>query len=473
MSRDFKQNYFKIKSQLTELFQPTDVIENADKLTHTIFQLYDELIFHYELNTYLIKNGIYVSFVKSSFMNIQKDDDKIIIGISSSKLSTLIQHSSVDYIGVCMQFVQHMIIKFILLVYGNITNNILVFDCMYNKLFYQKYMQAIYDMITVKSNQNSDEETVKDESDKDEQKSDKDDEETEKDESDKDDEHDKDDDNETTNIVGNYLLYHNNSCYLDTLLTIIFMNSCSWWRQMIFDQDTQSTDYSNVEITVCQKDSLIYTNKISINIYATEVQDTIRILYESLSSNSTKCASLRDTIFKCLPDIKRGNYYIPYAPSNIYQLFAELFPNLQLDVVYSDNDVHKISSMIDITDYVSIPTIGSGIVWELFDVPTFVIRNDSRIEDLTQEGVEEGTVKIRTLGEYILNGKYRLCGVVLLQGYNRNLNTSGVHYVGYLRNGDVWYYYNDMGPQFRQSELPDVFKTRGGLKPNMFFYERI
>ena len=99
-----------------------------------------------------------------------------------------------------------------------------------------------------------------------------------------------------------------------------------------------------------------------------------------------------------------------------------------------------------------------------------------------------GTYKVtlekdRSFGEYILDRKYRLVGVVSHLGRRPESNSEwgGGHYIAYLRpktDPERWYYYNDVGPIWKlmtpDGKLGDIaFVDSGRERPELYFYEKL
>lgn len=269
------------------------------------------------------------------------------------------------------------------------------------------------------------------------------------------------------------ITFESNSCYVDVLLTIFFKSESSFWRRALLESKI-TTEFRNPEL-ICYKDSKIKTNKdlYQLAVKVRHILKTSKIVLKE--GENIVCTPLRFLLKDCLLDIKSDGRWNTFSASELYVLFAELFPSLflhfnsnrpipvvQLDTYFNNDRLPD----IEWNKYnYHILTIQNG------GIPAYRILNSKTTEEF------EGNllVKDRKLGEYILNNRYRLDGVVVLEGTEVG-KAGGIHYVSYVRTKNGWYYYNDIGPVFKRiKELPTkgVFIETDGMKPEMFFYSRV
>jgi hypothetical protein len=202
---------------------------------------------------------------------------------------------------------------------------------------------------------------------------------------------------------------------------------------------------------------------------------------------------------ECLPDMKEEGRWVIYEPNSIYDLFATAFPNLRMPIVRAtvtsqgeviDKSIREYNTL-NMWDYLDTHEDVEGdheeILWNEVDTPFLVFENGRvPVKILNQKGVEEvrdpynpkkkiQIKKARAFGEYILDGRYKIVGVLSASGASDN-SEMGSHYVSYYINSDLYIKYNDIGPSIRKLEkLPDigVWKMERGHVPIMYFYERV
>ena len=286
-----------------------------------------------------------------------------------------------------------------------------------------------------------------------------------------------------------YQLQHN-SCYLDTLLMIILGGDATAWREAVFTADVNSTDYSHflsafpAAATVERVRSVAYQLQTTLfddysSVFSTELR--------SASRPSLDSSSIRECFASILPDMKIRGVWAPFSASVVYDLLADFFPGLKTQcpvriIKNGEFDSFKTRplNLLQMWDYLDPLTDTEGsyeeILWDEIKSPMLVFQNGSlppirEFDSLQPEIVAtpnsgRTTVhKQRAFSEQILDGRYRLGGVVTLVG--------GGHYIGYILVGGRWHYYNDSGPEFRPlDDLPrgGVWRETGGAKPDLLFY---
>jgi len=276
-----------------------------------------------------------------------------------------------------------------------------------------------------------------------------------------------------------------NSCYLDTILMIILGGDASSWRETIFTEDVNHTDYVHFLSAFPKAASIERVRSVAYQLQTSLFDD-----YSAIFSNSTigslTSTSIRECFASILPDMKLGGAWAPFESSIIYDLLADFFPGLKTQCpvrIVKDGAPSSFQkrprNLLQMWDYMDPLTDTEGsyeeILWDEIDSPMLVFQNgclppirefDSlRPEDVVTDNTRKIVHKRRAFGETILQGRYRLSGVVTLVG--------GGHYIGYIRAAGTWYYYNDSGPEFR--ELPSlprigVWQESHGAKPDLLFY---
>lgn len=297
--------------------------------------------------------------------------------------------------------------------------------------------------------------------------------------------------------------YWSNSCYLDSLMTVLLGNIDSFWRDSILTFDTLSIEYHK---GVC----LTLGSSKKIQEHAKKIQDQIRLGLNELGnvqtpSKSIKCLVLRNLLYTCLPDMKE-NGWVTYNVAAIYGALADFFPSLEIDyprklyrpkgnryvsdpVSYEKRVLFQMWEYMDPLDNIERGTRYEKILWDQFESPIIVFYNGGtpHIKIFDEDGEEyvhsadgnrESVItKIRSFGPKIINDRYELVGVITLQGVTKD--GGGTHYVAHLMGMDgEWYYYNDLsqsGRMTRVNNLPErgVWKEIRGDMPSMYFYRKV
>lgn len=295
-----------------------------------------------------------------------------------------------------------------------------------------------------------------------------------------------------------FLSYTRYSCYLDSLLTILFLGSSSFYRKNIFDTDVHELEYRSDFVPIGRKGSEIVTKEQTRKL-AFELQEAMLESYSSINSKETLYSTkIRKILLKIYPDMKKRQWLM-YNVSSIYDLLTEIFPNLKIkgipNRIISKNKPSvtrrkESISMFQFWDfmdsYQDVEENYSEILWEKIDFPILVFQNGGipplrnfgsiKPEFVAIPGNETNfIIKKRAFGETILNS-YQLFGVIVLHGTVPG-EEGGKHYTSYFKakNGS-WYYYDDLNFIYeRLNKLPydKVFRETGGVKPEMYFYRKI
>lgn len=297
--------------------------------------------------------------------------------------------------------------------------------------------------------------------------------------------------------------YWSNSCYLDSLLTVLLGNIDSFWRNSILNFNTSSIEYHK---GVC----LSLGSSKKIQEHAKKIQDQIQLGLDEIKnaqnlSNPIKCLMLRNLLYTCLPDMKE-NGWVTYNVAAIYGALADFFPVLEIDyprkiyrpkgnsyisdpISYAKRSVFQMWEYMDPLDNIEKGMRYEKIMWDQFQSPVIVFYNGGtpRIKRFDEDGQEyvysitgnrESVVKARSFGLKIINDRYELVGVITLQGVTSD-DGGGTHYVAHLMGLDgEWYYYNDLvssGRVARVDRLPKkgVWKEIDGYMPSMYFYRKV
>ena len=287
------------------------------------------------------------------------------------------------------------------------------------------------------------------------------------------------------NAPTNFYRLQNNSCYLDTILMIILGGSATAWREAIFTADVNSTDYSQFLSAFPSGESIERVRSVAYQLQACFFDDYSAIFSHS-KLGSLDSLPIRECFASVLPEMKIGGVWGPFSASVVYDLLADFFPALKTQCpvrIILDGTLDSFKTrplnLLQMWDYLDPLTDTEGsyeeILWDEIKSPMLVFQNGNlppirEFDSLQPETVvidnQRTTVhKRRAFSETILEGRYRLGGVVSLVG--------GGHYIGYILVGEKWHYYNDSGPEFQALDaLPreGVWQETGGAKPDLLFY---
>lgn len=318
--------------------------------------------------------------------------------------------------------------------------------------------------------------------------------------------------------------YNSNSCYLDSLLTLIFFTKSSVIRDAIFTTDVSNITYTNSNhqfISPC-------TSDISSNEFTETVQNLQSYLFTDymslLSEKSKECRDVRILLSRCYPDIMKQNGKVMkfdiYSAPEIYDFIAYSFPTL-LCKDFNQSVSGKVKKSVNDRSIFTFwefmePTVNNlkYILWEDMDCDILVFRNGgfpaiTNYGSIVSEKIKVPTYKNgkavlttetikkeRAFGEYIINDTYEMVGAILLHGA-RPGKSGGAHYTAYIKTGNktsngnfgTWMEYNDIGNVWKMTgynrsikgELQQLLGTfpnhilteKSGVKPEMYFYAKI
>ena len=283
-----------------------------------------------------------------------------------------------------------------------------------------------------------------------------------------------------------------NSCYIDTLLVILFKGASDK-----FVRDMVQTGYTYDDF----KD---FTCMIGVPLdikldYIMEVRGKLAEEFNDLNSDIVKslsCNKLRILLSKCLPDTK---FNVKFNPGNVYNLFTDMFPDLKIGIPVTLYKNGKRTEVLDerigmftMWDFLgeTFTSEGTGkeYMWDDFDDELLVFLNTGapnitnfgetgeEVSEVQIKDVFKGRVtKVRKFEEYILNGRYRLLGAIILKGVIPG-RESGTHYVGYYLGYNLeHYYYDDIEPKLIPiGGFPKkIWKSEKGEIPQMYFYIKV
>lgn len=271
------------------------------------------------------------------------------------------------------------------------------------------------------------------------------------------------------NLKTGLFSYQENSCYIDSLLSLIFLSDTDFYRRRIVDSKLLTKRSKENLKLLCRsdisKDNIIRTLK--------SIKFTLEKTYHNLVSKKLNQSTtlIRELLFNLYPDLKNKWGWDTYNAPAIYDLLTEIFPKLKISPIPAwilDNGV-KVSkrtrtlTLFQFWDFLRYSEVGEEIIWDEIDTPILVFQNG---------GLPNPLAKIRSFKENILNNRYRLFGVIMLHGVQIGQD-GGLHYTSYFSlKGGQWCHYDDLGPSIKLlKELPKkVFFETDGDKPEMYFY---
>ncbi|HMP27998.1 MAG TPA: ubiquitin carboxyl-terminal hydrolase family protein [Saprospiraceae bacterium] len=276
------------------------------------------------------------------------------------------------------------------------------------------------------------------------------------------------------------------SCYLDSVLIILFYGASNFWRDVILGKESLDTE-----------------DKLAI-----QVKEQLEYDYDAMRNRgeTIKCSKLRSFLLKRVPDLKQNTSWVIYNAGAAYEAIVNIIPNFLIDIpiqihrfkrgTYKADSVKYVrEAMLTFWDYMDpLTDIESGkdykkIRWDLIQSPILVFTNGGapRIKKLNETSEEKGETyimgkkhkfkvnKARKFGKTIIDGRYDLIGVVVLQGVSEK-KEGGSHYISYFKDDiDQWFKYNDMSASIKKiNDIPQkgVWVEEGGSMPSMYFYRK-
>lgn len=308
------------------------------------------------------------------------------------------------------------------------------------------------------------------------------------------------------NDIGRYT-YWNNSCYLDSLTSIFYLAKTPIYRNAIFTTNNYVVDYKNNNREFLQICSSEVDSDVKFTSFIQHVQSIMYADYMELIKGTNKeCRLLRNVLSVCYPDMKEKGKWGFYSITEIYNIFTKGFPVLTYKncpikitkngittklVLERDVPTFTFWEFMEPLDEDS-PTY-SRIDWDNVDAELLVFQNggypaitnfgSSEPEKIILREYVNGVPKRKTIiqeksrnfEEYILGGKYKMFGAVVLSG-TRPGQSGGIHYTSYVDTLNDWFYYNDSGDIWRPTkngQFPkNVLTEKNGIKPELYFYQR-
>lgn len=265
------------------------------------------------------------------------------------------------------------------------------------------------------------------------------------------------------------LQWSNNSCYLDSLLTILFFEQSGTWKDIIQTTDVAQLEYRVQGICDVAGGSEINT-PAKVREHAIAIQRQLLTDYKRLETGEEfVCSTLRTLLYRCFPDMKRMGLWTVYNVAAIYDLITEFFPAMKTNFY---------QSTVSWDGEIRTETTPSEQSRSTFAMSDFVFEYDTRDThpEIHWNGITSASIVFYNggekliegvFGETILDGRYSLVGLVTL--------VDRIHYISYIKIGGIWYEYNDTRGTTRVVVLPEsgVWREERGRMPSMYFYTRV
>jgi hypothetical protein len=320
------------------------------------------------------------------------------------------------------------------------------------------------------------------------------------------------------------------SCYLDSVLMVLFDSISPFWRKNIMDVNVSAINYtgriSGADVTSINTVDKMRTQARKIQAQIKDDYSSTHGLGVSGEKKIIKCTMLRQLLAEVVPSMRPYGRWVLFNTGAVYDAIVEVFPDLTLDIPYQihrwvpgDFGTEDSGYSSDSVDYASEASLTmwdyldpltdleehhdyKEIRWDLIDTPVLVFYNGGtpRIRNFGRSGRERGYVYIqgdrtgtikkhefdiikgRSFGPTIIDDRYRLIGVITLEGVSPT-NEGGSHYTAhFLGTDENWYYYNDLGVSgargatvIKVDHLPDegVWMESGSSMPSMYFYQKV
>jgi hypothetical protein len=290
--------------------------------------------------------------------------------------------------------------------------------------------------------------------------------------------------------------YDDNSCYVDSLLMPIFFSKLEDIRANLLGAVVSTLSWDDATFVRC----LGSTDRL--REYAQKIQDILIEDYDSmLRGDKARCLSLRMSITECIPELidEEGSWDF-FNVGMFYTILCNLFPLLKIDVPkFRVRDGMRIienirEATLSVSDYLQAPLdplpadalLPNMVVWEAFDAPYVCFTNDGVIKRLNETGeerfqyqldggsrVRDKVFKHRAFGETILDGRYELVAVVMLEGVDSG-GEGGTHYTCFYKTRESWVHFDDMKGISKIPALPEyALQEKNKKKPNFLIYKRI
>lgn len=247
--------------------------------------------------------------------------------------------------------------------------------------------------------------------------------------------------------------FFEHSCYIDTILVILFFGNCSVFRKVIRTNEP-STKLSK---TLC---SNLQSLRRGDPLTCIDFKKDLLVEVKKLGSAAVGKKILAGVQLSC---------------SLFYDLLTDVYPTLKM---YPDSQSHSTFPMQDfVYDNVWLnpdKSLPKMIVFENILGRPIKYLNSSNGDTLPKKNIFGKTLKLKNTGPKPGESWYSLFGVVIHEGSDTS-ESSGGHFVAWFQRENTWYYYDDLyllGAFTEKKFVPSsVFQSQSFSRPMMYFYE--
>ena len=285
-----------------------------------------------------------------------------------------------------------------------------------------------------------------------------------------------------------YFIWNESSCYLDSLLMVLFFGNLSFVKKNILEKRELSNNNYNPKM-ICKTASLIQ-DPVVFTTLALEIQNCLEEYSEAVILNNAtiSCTKLRHLLAQIYPSMKNRGRFSGFNVSEIYALFVDIFPELAIKLrrsIYKNRKLeytkettrhtiffadfmmgpHATDTNFELLDFENINS--PLLVFENGKMPPFEKIWEVGNEEINFWGISENVTKIRCFSERILNKKYRLSGLIFLEPLSS-------HYFCCFRILDCWYLFNGLARTEKiviEIDFDTILSKTPA--PDLLFYEKI
>jgi len=286
------------------------------------------------------------------------------------------------------------------------------------------------------------------------------------------------------NKITNGFNWFRNSCFIDSLLTMMLFSVNTNFRNILFNYEYDENEYNVQIIDFCKtkKGESIFLDKNKIKNYYNDIQNSLKITFDEIltgNKKDLKCSNIRNIIGSCNPDVTSGEFY---SLTEMYDMIAGFFPKLKLKLNYDFDPYYKknITNFLYLGNYLE-DTNNLDFLSESNDflvIQNNILGGKRLYENLNEEndivGFDKKTKPLKkTITINSVN--YELIGTII------NINNN--HYVLYFKplwDMNNFYYYDDMynglmkkvEEEDKQKMNNDLFKVSSNNIPELYFYQK-
>lgn len=261
-----------------------------------------------------------------------------------------------------------------------------------------------------------------------------------------------------SNFPNKFLTWKDESCFLDTLLIIMFESKSNFWRNKLFNTNIENLIHGKI---------ISYNKELDIKENSKNLQLELYNLFLDLHGYEERekyfCINIRSTLGKHVKNINKSS-----PVDVIYDAICDHFNDLKITISLFNDSKENPSSLI-LSEF----NDNSDYLWNLYDEDILVFNNSNIKKKF-----------LNNIDFKILDDKYELIGVIILKSNNpiSEILEKGAngHYICYFKSyNDNWYYYNDLDQgkikiiENIEDKRDELFTIHGRFLPVMFFYQKL